>query len=109
MKVVKKSFLETDDENDDDDDEEMMQGIAKNELGVFSNQSDDENGKSKDESKKSKKDGKEGEKDGFKTSVTTEAFIKEHGVDKERLLMVSWDQRYRVINPGSLAHSGVLV
>lgn len=110
MKIVKKSFLGlSDDDDNDDDDEEPMMGIAKNDLGVFNTQSEEENIKPKDEPKKSKKESKENEKDGFKTSVTTEAFIKEHGVDKERLLMVSWDQRYRVINPGSLAHSGVLV
>lgn len=91
MKVVKKSFLGNDDEQDDGDEEEPMLGIAKNELGVFNTQSEDEGGKSKDESKKFKKETKENEKDGFKTSVTTETFIKEHGVDKERLLMVSWD------------------
>ncbi|CAL5998627.1 Intraflagellar_transport protein 122 [Hexamita inflata] len=89
MKVVNEKFFKKTAETEDDEEPE----IALNDVGIY--------GMQKEAALKNESE--------FKQNPTAEAFIKQNKVNEERLLMISWDQKYRVINPGSLAHSGVLI
>ena len=114
MKLVNTSFFKqkevpTAEEKSDDDEPE----IVLNDIGVYGKSLDEQNKEkiqllSEKKAEKEKKV-KDDEKDEFKKNATAEEFIKNNKVDDERLMLVSWDQKYRVINPGSLAHTGQLV